>query len=121
MTPATILRESASAGLLLSLSPNGAIKATGDRATVNRWLPIIRQHKAGIVGLLSAGNSVTAARWWLHFADREPLELACCPDATHAEVLSWYPDALAVEPFTLSAIGRATAGPDHSVPFQSVG
>lgn len=44
--------------------------------------------------------TATAARWWLHFADREPLELACCPDATHAEVLSWYPAALAAEPFT---------------------
>jgi len=34
----------------------------------------------------------------LHFADREPLEVYCNPDATHAAILERYPDALAAEP-----------------------
>jgi hypothetical protein len=108
MTPATILRESQSAGLRLSLSPGGKIKATGDRATVTQWLPLIQQHKAGIIGLLTAAEPSTAAYWRVHFADREPVELVCSPAATRTEVLRGYPDAVAAHPFT-PIIRQATA------------
>lgn len=37
-------------------------------------------------------------RWLVHFADREPVEVRCSPDATHAEILECRPDALAAEP-----------------------
>lgn len=40
----------------------------------------------------------TSHGWLLHFTDREPLEVYCNPDATHAEILERYPDALAAEP-----------------------
>ena len=43
-------------------------------------------------------NAITSWHWLLHFADREPLEVYCNPDATHAEILERYPDALAAEP-----------------------
>ncbi len=43
-------------------------------------------------------DAVTSWGWLLHFADREPLEVYCNPDATHAEILERYPDALAAEP-----------------------
>ena len=39
-------------------------------------------------------------RWRIHFADRNPLEVAFSPEATHAEVLDFYPSALAAEPVT---------------------
>src|ERR1035437_3674136 len=49
---------------------------------------------------VGAGDPVTAARWWLiHFIDRDPVKIACCPEATHAEILEWHPDAIAAEPF----------------------
>jgi hypothetical protein len=52
---------------------------------------------------------LTASRWWLiHYPDRDPLEVTCCPDATHAEILEQYPDAVAAEPFT-PAIRQASA------------
>ena len=35
----------------------------------------------------------------MHFIDRDPLEVACCPEVTHVEVLERYPDAVAAEPF----------------------
>jgi hypothetical protein len=35
----------------------------------------------------------------VHFIDRDPLEVACCPEVTHVEVLERYPDAVAAEPF----------------------
>lgn len=43
-------------------------------------------------------DAVTSWGWLLHFADREPLEVYCNPDATHAGILERYPDALAAEP-----------------------
>lgn len=43
-------------------------------------------------------DGVTSWGWLLHFADREPLEVYCNPDATHAGILERYPDALAAEP-----------------------
>lgn len=52
MNPATILKDAAAGGVTLSLSAAETIKATGDQAAVNRWLPVIREHKAFIVALL---------------------------------------------------------------------
>ena len=50
---------------------------------------------------VGAGDTATASRWWrIHYPDRDPLEVACCPDATHAEILERHPDAVAAEPFT---------------------
>lgn len=103
MTPATIIREAQADGVSLTLSPAGIMKANGDGAAVNRWLALIREHKAEIVEALKVGTgeTATASRWWLiHFPDRDPLEVACCPEATHAKILESYPDAVAAEPFT---------------------
>jgi len=103
MTPATIIREAQADGVRLALSPAGTIKATGDGAAVNRWLAVIRERKAEIIEALKvgAGDTATASRWWLiHYPDRDPLEVACCPEATHAEILERHPDAVAAEPFT---------------------
>ena len=41
-----------------------------------------------------------AWRWLIHFADRNPVEVAFSPEATHVEVLDIYPSALAAEPMT---------------------
>jgi hypothetical protein len=103
MTPATIIREAQAEGVRLALSPAGTIKATGDGAAVNRWLAVIREHKAEIIDVLKVGpgDTATASRWWLiHYPDRDPVEVACCPEATHADILERHPDAVAAEPFT---------------------
>lgn len=36
--------------------------------------------------------------WLVHFADREPVEVYCNPDADLANIMQTYPDALAAEP-----------------------
>ena len=52
MTPATIIRVAGAEGVGLVLSPTGTIKATGERAADNRWLPLIREHEPGILAAL---------------------------------------------------------------------
>lgn len=64
MSPATIINEAKADGVSLTISPAGTIKATGDSAAVNRWLPVIREHKAGIVEALKVGAGDTAATSW---------------------------------------------------------
>jgi hypothetical protein len=101
MSPATLIREAQSDGVMLSLSLAGNIKASGDRAAVDRWLPMIRDRKAEIIDALkiSAPDTASASRWWvIHYPDRDPLELAFYPEATYAEILEWHPDALRIEP-----------------------
>jgi hypothetical protein len=101
MSPATLIREAQSDGVMLSLSLAGTIKAIGDGAAVDRWLPMIRDRKAEIINALkiSAPDTASASRWWLiHYPDRDPLELAFYPEATYAEILEWHPDALRIEP-----------------------
>lgn len=112
MTATTIIREAQADGVRLALSPTGSIKATGDCAAVNRWLAVLREHKAEIVDVLKigAGDMATASRWWmLHFCDREPLTVSFSPTATHAELLAWYQDAVAAEP--VDAQGRQPSAP----------
>lgn len=53
MSAAAILRDSAAAGVTLSLSATGTIKATGDQSAVARWLATIKENKAGIVAALA--------------------------------------------------------------------
>ena len=51
MTPATLLRDATADGVVLRMS-DGTLKASGEHAALNRWLPIIREHKAAILELL---------------------------------------------------------------------
>jgi hypothetical protein len=100
MNLATIIQEVQADGVSLTLSPSGTIKATGDGAAVNRWLTVIREHKAALVETLRAANDDTATSfaWLIHFTDRDPLPVSFSPEATHVEALASYPDAVAAEP-----------------------
>lgn len=101
MNPATIIIQATADGVSLALSPAGTIKANGDGAAVNRWLPVIREHKAEIIDVLKVGAGGTATiadRWLFHFTDHDELTVLFVPPVTHAEALSSYPDAVAAEP-----------------------
>lgn len=52
MTPAAIIKKATADGVTLALTPAGAIKATGNGMAVNRWLPVIREHKPAILAAL---------------------------------------------------------------------
>jgi hypothetical protein len=53
MNPAAMIRQAAEEGLSLALSPTGTIKATGNAEAVNRWLPVLREHKPALVAALA--------------------------------------------------------------------
>lgn len=52
MTPATLIQKAAADGVKLTLSQSETIKATGNAEAVNRWLPVIREHKTGLIAAL---------------------------------------------------------------------
>jgi len=61
MNPATIIEQATADGVNLALSLAGTIKATGEQAAVNRWLPVIREHKRGIVVALREADPKSAS------------------------------------------------------------
>jgi hypothetical protein len=100
MNPATIIREAQADGVKLVLSPAGTIKVAGDGAAVNRWLAMIREHKAEIIDVLKVGAGAATSRWWLISYPGRDVEVACYPEATRAEILERHPDAVAAKPLT---------------------
>ncbi len=111
MTAAVVLRDSAADGVTLSLSATGTIKASGEKSAVARWLPTIREHKGGLGTLLAEAANIhylwVSRCWLLHFPDRNSLEVAFSPAASHAEVMSFYPESIAAEP--IAAFGSNLA------------
>ena len=68
-----------------------------------RATPATPETIAGGAGslILGIGDTSTTYCWWLvHFRDRNPVEVACYPEATRTEILEKYPDAVAAKPFT---------------------
>jgi hypothetical protein len=115
MTAAAILRDSAADGVTITLSLPGTLKVAGEQAMVSHWLASIREHKPGIIALLSDTPGAVAAEPFAFGAppapslasisvrapsrpDRNPLTVTCSPAAIHAEAVASYPDALAAEP-----------------------
>lgn len=101
MKPATIITQATAEGVRLALSATGSVKVTGEHAAVNRWLPVIREHKAEIIDWLKIGNvdvSTASRRWLFHFTDRNDLPVTFAPAVVHAAALACYPDAVAAEP-----------------------
>lgn len=49
MNSSEIIEQATAEGVTLVLSPAGTIKATGNPLAMEKWLPTIRDHKAGIL------------------------------------------------------------------------
>ncbi len=60
MTPAAIIEKAKAEGVTLALTPVGKVKLRGPEHLVARWLPVIRDHRAGIVAALG-GHRATHA------------------------------------------------------------
>ena len=94
-------------GFATAIPAISATQPKEDAATVARIATVAvanpKEEKTTPPAKVGAGDTVAASRWWLiHYPDRDPVEVACCPEATHAEILERHPDAVAAEPFTPS-------------------
>jgi len=63
MTPAAIIKEAMADGVNLSLTPSGTIKAIGEAVAVNRWLPLLREHKPEILAVLAHEPGLKGSGW----------------------------------------------------------
>ena len=107
MTLSAMIRKRDTGNPATAIPAISATQPKGGAATVARIATVAvanpKKEKTAPPAKVGAGDTATASRWWLiHYPDLDPLEVACCPEATHAEVLEIYPDAVAAEPFTPS-------------------
>ncbi len=105
MTMLSRLREKRTGSLATAIPAISATQPKGEAATVARIATVAvatpKEEKTASPAKVGAGDTATASRWWLiHYPDRDPVEVACCPEATHADILERHPDAVAAEPFT---------------------
>ena len=105
MTLSALIRKRDTGNLATAIPAISATQPKGEAATVARIATVAvanpKEGKTASPAKVGAGETATASRWWLiHYPDRDPLEVACCPEATHAEILERHPDAIAAEPFT---------------------
>jgi hypothetical protein len=96
MTPAQVMERTIADGVYVCLSDTGKIKASGDQAAVERWLPLMREHKQAIITHLKEWEANTGPhwRWRVVFADGSVRIAAFVPPASWLEVLEFYPAAV---------------------------
>lgn len=99
------LREKQAGKIATATPATFATQAGGERRNVASVATVTvaksPQGQTAPPAKVGAGDTATASLWWLiHYPDRDPLEVACCPEATHAEILERHRDAVAAEPFT---------------------
>ncbi len=105
MTLSALIRKRDTGNLATAIPAISATQPKGKAATVARIATVAvanpKEEKTAPPAKVSPDDTATASRWWLiHYPDRDPLEVTCCPEATHADILERYPDAIAAEPFT---------------------
>lgn len=105
MTLSNLIRKRDTGNLATAIPAISATQPKGEVATVARIATVAvanpTSEKTAPPAKVGAGDTATASRWWLiHYPDRDPVEVACCPEATHADILERHPDAIAAEPFT---------------------
>ncbi len=92
MTLSALIRKRDTGNLATAIPAISATQPKGEAATVARIATVAvatpKEEKTASPAKVGAGDTATASRWWLiHYPDRDPLEVAC------------YPDAIAAEPF----------------------
>lgn len=105
MTLSNLIRKRDTGSIATAIPAISATQPKGEAATVARIATVAvanpKEEKTALPAIVGAGDTATASRWWLiHYPDRDPVEVACCPEATHADMLERHPDAVAEEPFT---------------------
>ena len=91
MTPAEVIRRASLDGVSLSVSPGGNVKASGNKEALARWLPLIRESKAGVVDLLAELTAlVRLCGEHYSFTEAEHAEALQCALADPAAALTCF-------------------------------
>ena len=97
MTDNDLLKSAWSDGVRLEITPHGTLCIAGNRNAVNRWLPMIRERRDGLIGELLAFSF-----WWrLYFSCGGVLEVFSPSGNTREAIMKGYPEAVSGEPFAL--------------------
>lgn len=104
MTILSRLREKRTGSLATAIPAISATQPKGDAATVATVATVAvaspTSEKTAPPAKVGPGDTATASRWWLiYYPDRDPVEVAFCPEATHDEILDWNPNAVSAIPF----------------------
>jgi uncharacterized protein YfaP (DUF2135 family) len=99
MTLSALIRKRCTRNLATAIPAIYATQTKEESATVARIATVAvanpKEEKTAPLPEVRAGDTENASRWWrIHYPDRDPVEVACCPEATHAEILERHPDAL---------------------------
>ena len=62
MTPAAIVDQARADGVELMLTTQGTIRARGQQAAVERWVPVLREHKPDLLAFMRAASDPAADR-----------------------------------------------------------
>jgi hypothetical protein len=105
MTLSTLIRKRDTVRVATAIPAIFATQPKGEAATVARIATVAvanpKEERTASPEKVGAGDTAITSRWWfIHYHDRDPVEMTCCPEATHAEILERHPDAVAAEPFT---------------------
>lgn len=78
MKPVTIVQQAEIEGVDLFLDSRGNLKAVGDQAVIDRWRPILIEHKPGIVALLcraidplTRSEEIAVRAWLAHIGEAD--------------------------------------------------
>ena len=102
MTLSDLIRKRDTGNLATAIPAISATQSKGEAATVARitTVAVAKPAHENFDGAEPPVNDGELSRWWkLHSADGTEKEIGRFPDATRAEVLALYPDAVAAEPF----------------------
>ena len=104
MTLSALIRKRDNGNPATAIPAIAATQPKEEAATVARIATVAvanpKEEKTAPPAKVGVGDMVAASRNWLiHYVDRNPLEVACSPEATHAQILECYPAAVAAEPF----------------------
>jgi hypothetical protein len=108
MTPEAIFKEAEKDGVKLFPGAVGILKARGRHGAIQRWRPIINEHKAEVLAFVEhftgpaeqADKPEVVSHWWrFYYPNGNLMDAAFCPPASRTEALKGEPDAIRAEAF----------------------
>jgi hypothetical protein len=86
-------------GICLSVTPNGGLRASGNEAAIQMFLPDLTAHKARIIAALESGRmrgDLVHREWKVTYPNRDA-DYATSPAIDADELLAWHPGAITAE------------------------